>query len=233
MIKISLENPSQSGQMKIILRAPYASSICDDIPKQLHHHTDFDSLHHQQHRRHHQRHHQRQQQQHMPSSSMNYTNRSTTTDGTPPPPTTTPNATATPNTFTQQQQLTMLSNEKKNKLLIQFWDLLNSTTTTTATTTTTTILTMERKSFFSRSHLVILIDSATLSLGIISCILCIRSIIQGFHIWLETVRFFKHWFGIQLNGVFWEFIRPWILFIIVNDIVIITTSIYALTTLNH
>ncbi|VDP40438.1 unnamed protein product [Schistosoma margrebowiei] len=50
---------------------------------------------------------------------------------------------------------------------------------------------------------------------------------------LETVGFFKNWFGIQLNGVFWEFVRPWILFIIVNDLVIITTSIYALSTLNH
>ncbi|RTG81979.1 mucolipin 3 [Schistosoma bovis] len=92
---------------------------------------------------------------------------------------------------------------------------------------------IEMKYLFSHRLLVILIDSFTLILSIISCILCIRSIIQGFYMWIETVGFFKNWFGIQLNGVFWEFVRPWILFIIVNDLVIITTSIYALSTLNH
>ncbi|CAH8618013.1 unnamed protein product [Schistosoma rodhaini] len=184
MIKISLENPSQSGQMKIMLRAPYASTPCIDISKQLHHYQSI-----------------------MDSSFQQ-------------------NSSGSSSSSSSTSMITQHYNdddEKKYQLLVHFWNLLNSTLNQS----------IETKYILSRRLLVILIDSCTLILGIISCLLCIRSIIQGFRIWLETVGFFKNWFGIQLNGVFWEFVRPWILFIIVNDLVIITTSIYALSTLNH
>ncbi|CAH8626924.1 unnamed protein product [Schistosoma rodhaini] len=184
MIKISLENPSQSGQMKIMLRAPYASTPCIDISKQLHHNQSI-----------------------MDSSFQQNSSGSSSSSST--------------SMITQQYNDD--DDEKKYQLLVHFWNLLNSTLNQS----------IETKYILSRRLLVILIDSCTLILGIISCLLCIRSIIQGFRIWLETVEFFKNWFGIQLNGVFWEFVRPWILFIIVNDLVIITTSIYALSTLNH
>ncbi|CAH8568886.1 unnamed protein product [Heterobilharzia americana] len=191
MIKISLENPSQSGQMKIRLHAPYASTPCIDIPKQVNNASNLSTY-----------------------SQVLSIPLSTTLLSTLP--------TETSSSSSSSSEDGPHRN-KKQRILVQFWNQFN----------TTSKISIETNYILPRGILVIIIDSCTLILGIISCILCIRSIIQGFHMWLETVRFFKHWFGIQLDGVFWEFIRPWILFIIINDMIIITTSVYALSTLNR
>ncbi|KAK4468151.1 hypothetical protein MN116_008316 [Schistosoma mekongi] len=192
MIKISLENPSQSGQMKIILHAPYASTPCVDISKQLRNNNNV--------------------------SSNTYSSSSTSSEVSSSLSMTT--SLSTPLSLSTRQYV----NEKKYRLLVHFWDRLNYSRFNDS---------IETKYMFSRELLVVLIDSFTLVLGIISLILCIRSIIQGFRMWIETVGFFKNWFGIQLNNVFWEFVRPWIIFIVVNDLIIIITSIYALSTLNR
>ncbi|TNN15036.1 Mucolipin-2 [Schistosoma japonicum] len=196
MIKISLENPSQSGQMKIILHAPYAATPCVDIPKQLRNSNNV--------------------------SSNTYSSSSSSSSSLLEVPSSLSMTTSlsTPLSLSTQQYL----NEKKYRLLVHFWDRLNYSRFNDSS---------ETKYVFSRGLLVVLIDSCTLILGIISLILCIRSIIQGFRMWIETVGFFKNWFGIQLNNVFWEFVRPWIIFIVVNDLIIIITSIYAISTLNR
>ncbi|CAH8647854.1 unnamed protein product [Dicrocoelium dendriticum] len=83
-------------------------------------------------------------------------------------------------------------------------------------------------SFSMRRISIILLQVTALLLGVISLILCIRSVVRNFCMWKDTVLFFKHWYSIELYGYFWYFIPLWFMVIITNDIMIIVGSIYNL-----
>ncbi|KAA0193650.1 Mucolipin 3 [Fasciolopsis buskii] len=82
----------------------------------------------------------------------------------------------------------------------------------------------------TRRILVIVLDVTVAVLGTVSFVLCVRSIVRGFLMWRETKLFFDNWFSIRLCGVIGEFVQPWLLLIIINDLMIVFGS---LSTLNH
>ncbi|CAL8083714.1 unnamed protein product [Calicophoron daubneyi] len=81
-----------------------------------------------------------------------------------------------------------------------------------------------------RRILLMVLDSIATVLGICSLAFCTRSIIRGFSAWKETVVFFNRWFTVELYGEINEFIRPWLMLISVNDLLIIGCSVYFLAT---
>ncbi|KAF8564128.1 hypothetical protein P879_05867 [Paragonimus westermani] len=87
--------------------------------------------------------------------------------------------------------------------------------------------------FAVRHILLIFLHSTTLFLGLTSLILCVRSVVKNFLMWQQTVLFFRHWFSINLYGHFWDFVHPWFLVIIVNDLMIISGSVYDLCTFDR
>ncbi|KAG5455200.1 Mucolipin-3 [Clonorchis sinensis] len=87
-------------------------------------------------------------------------------------------------------------------------------------------------SFSTRRMIIASLNSVVLVIGILSTVLCIRSIVRGFILWKETVLFFRHWYSIELRGHFWDFIPPWFIAIIFTDAIIIYGAVYNLWTLN-
>ncbi|THD26704.1 Mucolipin-3 [Fasciola hepatica] len=81
----------------------------------------------------------------------------------------------------------------------------------------------------TRRILVITLDAVVAVLGTVSFVLCVRSLVRGFLMWRDTTLFFDNWFSIRLCGVIGEFVQPWLLVIIINDLMIVFGSVYTLS----
>ncbi|KAG5455032.1 Mucolipin-1, partial [Clonorchis sinensis] len=83
-----------------------------------------------------------------------------------------------------------------------------------------------------RTAFVAYLNYLVLIVGGASIILCIRSLVLGFDLWKESVQFFKHWYSVQLRGHLWEFVQPWFLVIVFNDLIIVSGAIGNLWTMD-
>ncbi|KAL7055598.1 hypothetical protein AAHC03_022848 [Spirometra sp. Aus1] len=81
-------------------------------------------------------------------------------------------------------------------------------------------------SFRRNVHLAV--DLLAFDMSLLSSLMCLRSIWMGWSLWKKTKQFFSSWYGIRLHGVFWEFVNPWYLLILLSDALIVAGSVFKL-----
>ncbi|BHF82659.1 Mucolipin-2 [Sparganum proliferum] len=81
-------------------------------------------------------------------------------------------------------------------------------------------------SFRRNVHLAV--DLLAFDMSLLSALMCLRSIWMGWSLWKKTKQFFSGWYGIRLHGVFWEFVNPWYLLILLSDALIVAGSVFKL-----
>uniref|UniRef100_A0A0V0J6F3 Mucolipin-3 n=1 Tax=Schistocephalus solidus TaxID=70667 RepID=A0A0V0J6F3_SCHSO len=79
-----------------------------------------------------------------------------------------------------------------------------------------------------RRNIHLAVDLLAFDLSLLSALMCLRSIWLGWSLWRKTKQFFSSWYGIRLHGVFWEFVNPWYLLILLSDILIVAGSVFKL-----
>uniref|UniRef100_A0A5K3EJ61 PKD_channel domain-containing protein n=3 Tax=Mesocestoides corti TaxID=53468 RepID=A0A5K3EJ61_MESCO len=72
-------------------------------------------------------------------------------------------------------------------------------------------------------HLVV--DLMAFNVALVSLGLCIASISHAVRLWKRTRHFFAAHYGMQLTGVFFEFVNPWLFLVLKSDALIIAGSI--------